>query len=53
MGEFYGLERLYGVVSQHWAGSAEEVKDEVVRDARRFMGGRRCMMTLLLVVKQK
>jgi serine phosphatase RsbU (regulator of sigma subunit) len=53
-GEFYGLERLCAVVSQHWAGSAEEIKEAVVRDARGFIGKQMVYDDLtLLVVKQK
>jgi sigma-B regulation protein RsbU (phosphoserine phosphatase) len=53
-GGFYGLERLCQVVSEHWAGSAEEVKDAVVRDAREFIGGQTVYDDLtLLVVKQR
>jgi predicted ATPase/serine phosphatase RsbU (regulator of sigma subunit)/tRNA A-37 threonylcarbamoyl transferase component Bud32 len=53
-GEFYGLERLCAVVSQHWAESAEEIKEAVVRDARGFIGGQTVYDDLtLLVVKQK
>jgi serine phosphatase RsbU (regulator of sigma subunit) len=52
--EFYGLERLCQVVSQHWGGSAEEVKQAVVRDAREFIGGQTVYDDLtLLVVKQR
>jgi serine phosphatase RsbU (regulator of sigma subunit) len=53
-GEFYGLERLCAVVSQHWAGSAEEIKEAVVRDAREFIGGQMVYDDLtLLVIKQR
>jgi serine phosphatase RsbU (regulator of sigma subunit)/HAMP domain-containing protein len=52
--EFYGLERLCAVVSQHWAGSAEEIKEAVVRDVRSFIGEQMVYDDLtLLVVKQK
>jgi serine phosphatase RsbU (regulator of sigma subunit) len=52
--EFYGLGRLCQVVSEHWASSAEEIKEEVVRDARGFIGQQTVYDDLtLLVVKQK
>jgi sigma-B regulation protein RsbU (phosphoserine phosphatase) len=53
-GEFYGLERLCEVVSQHWAGTAEDIKAAVASDARAFIGGHTVYDDLaLLVVKQK
>jgi sigma-B regulation protein RsbU (phosphoserine phosphatase) len=45
---------LCQVVSERWAGSAEEVKEAVVRDAREFIEGQAVYDDLtLLVVKQK
>jgi serine phosphatase RsbU (regulator of sigma subunit) len=53
-GEYYGLERLCQAVSEHWAGSAEEVKDAVVYDVRSFIGKQTLYDDLtLLVVKQR
>ncbi len=52
--EFYGLERLCDVVSEHWAGTAEAVKDAVVADVRAFIGEQTVYDDLtLLVVKQR
>ncbi len=52
--EFYGIERLCCVVSEHWAESAEAIKDAVVADVRAFIGGQIVYDDLtLLVVKQK
>jgi phosphoserine phosphatase RsbU/P len=53
-GEFYGLQRLCDAVSQHWVGTAQEVKDAVVADARAFISGHTVYDDLaLLVIKQK
>ena len=53
-GEFYGMKRLCDVVSGHWAGAAEAVKDAVVADVRAFIGEQTVYDDLtLLVVKQK
>jgi serine phosphatase RsbU (regulator of sigma subunit) len=52
--EFYGLERLCEVVSAHWVGSAEDVRNAVVRDAREFIGQQTVYNDLaLLVIKQR
>jgi len=52
--EFYGMERLCGVVSAHWAESAEAIKDAVVSDVRAFIGQQAVYDDLtLVVVKQK
>jgi serine phosphatase RsbU (regulator of sigma subunit) len=54
VGKFYGLERLCDVVSQHWAKSAEEIKQAVVDDVRQFIGQQTVYDDLtLLVLKQK
>jgi serine phosphatase RsbU (regulator of sigma subunit) len=53
-GDFYGLERLCKVVSQHWARLAKEIKEEIVRDVRDFIGGQIVYDDLaLLVIKQQ
>jgi sigma-B regulation protein RsbU (phosphoserine phosphatase) len=53
-GEFYGLERLCEVVSQQWAGTAEDIKAAVASDAQAFIGGHTVYDDLaLLIVKQK
>ncbi len=52
--EFYGIKRLCDVVSEHWAESAEAIKDAVVADVRAFIGDQTVYDDLtLLVVKQK
>ena len=52
--EQYGLERLCEVVSQHWAQSAEEIKDAVVADVQAFIGEQEIFDDITLVVlKQK
>ncbi len=53
-GEFYGLGRLREVVSGHWAGVAEAIKDAVVADTRAFIGEQTVYDDLtLLVIKQQ
>jgi len=52
--EFYGIERLCVVVSEHWAESAEAIKDAVIADVRGFIGEQTVYDDLtLLVVKQQ
>jgi serine phosphatase RsbU (regulator of sigma subunit) len=52
--EFYSLERLCEVVSAHWAGTVEAIKDAVIADARAFIGEQTVYDDLtLLVVKQR
>ncbi|MCP4537613.1 MAG: serine/threonine-protein phosphatase, partial [Chloroflexi bacterium] len=52
--EFYGIERLCVVVSEHWAGSAGAIKDAVIADVRVFIGEQTVYDDLtLLVVKQR
>ena len=49
----YGLERLCDVMSTHWAGSAEDVKDAVAHDAREFIGRQTVYDDLALLVVQQ
>jgi serine phosphatase RsbU (regulator of sigma subunit)/putative methionine-R-sulfoxide reductase with GAF domain len=52
--EFYGLERLCRVVSEHWEEIAEEVRDSVVADVKAFIGSHKVYDDItLVVVKQK
>jgi serine phosphatase RsbU (regulator of sigma subunit)/DNA-binding LacI/PurR family transcriptional regulator len=53
-GEFYGLERLCNVVGEHWNGTAEDVKDEVVADVKGFIRDQKVYDDItLVVVKQE
>ena len=53
-GELYGLERLCAVVHAHWAQAAETIKEAVVADVRRHIGGHQVYDDLtLVVVKQQ
>jgi serine phosphatase RsbU (regulator of sigma subunit) len=53
-GEFYGLERLCKVVSQHWTQPAEKIKARIVTDIRKFIGPQQVYDDItLLVIKQK
>lgn len=48
--KFYGLERLYEVVSQHWHLSAEEIKQAAINDLRQFIGEQKVFDDITLVV---
>ncbi|MBW4505751.1 MAG: SpoIIE family protein phosphatase [Scytonematopsis contorta HA4267-MV1] len=49
----YGIERLCDVVSQNWQSSAQEIKQAVIRDLRRFIGEQKVFDDItLLVLKQ-
>jgi serine phosphatase RsbU (regulator of sigma subunit) len=50
--EQYELERLGAVVSQYWAQPAEVIKEVVVADVQRHIGGHQVYDDLTLVVKQ-
>ena len=53
-GEQYGLERLCAVVCQHWRQDADTIKDAVVADVQRHIGGHLVYDDLtLVVVKQQ
>ena len=53
-GEFYGLERLCKVVRQHWAQSAEKIKEHIVTDVQKFINQQPLHDDLtLVVVKQQ
>ena len=52
--EFYELERLCQVVSEHWDGTAEAVKDAAVVDVKAFIGKQKVYDDItLVVVKQR
>jgi serine phosphatase RsbU (regulator of sigma subunit) len=52
--EFYGLERLCQVVSEHWGETADEIKGAVVADVLGFIGKQKVYDDItLVVVKQK
>jgi serine phosphatase RsbU (regulator of sigma subunit)/putative methionine-R-sulfoxide reductase with GAF domain len=52
--EFYGLERLCQVVSAHWEGTAEEVRDSAIADVKAFIGSHKVYDDItLVVVKQR
>jgi serine phosphatase RsbU (regulator of sigma subunit)/HAMP domain-containing protein len=53
-GEQYGLERLCAVVCQHWGQAADTIKEAVVADVQRHIGGHLVYDDLtLVVVKQQ
>jgi serine phosphatase RsbU (regulator of sigma subunit) len=52
-GEQYGLERLCVVVRAHWAQPAETIKEAVVADVRRHIGGHQVYDDLTLVVAKQ
>ncbi|MBR8837680.1 MAG: SpoIIE family protein phosphatase [Stigonema ocellatum SAG 48.90 = DSM 106950] len=50
----YGIEKLCEVISQHWHGSAEQVKQAVIDDVKRHIGEQKVFDDItLVVVKQK
>jgi serine phosphatase RsbU (regulator of sigma subunit) len=50
----YGIERLCAVLGQHWDQSAEAIKQAVIDDVIRFIGKRKVLDDLtLLVLKQQ
>jgi phosphoserine phosphatase RsbU/P len=48
--EFYGLERLCAVVSQHWEQPAEGIKQAVIDDVMRHIGTQKVYDDVTLVV---
>jgi sigma-B regulation protein RsbU (phosphoserine phosphatase) len=53
-GEFYGLERLCQVISQHWLQDSETLKQTVIDDVQTFIGEQVVDDDItLLVVKQR
>jgi serine phosphatase RsbU (regulator of sigma subunit) len=52
-GEHYSLERLCGVLSQHWAQSAEAIKGAVVADVQRHIGTQHVYDDITLVVVKR
>jgi PAS domain S-box-containing protein len=52
--EYYGLERLCQVVSQHWQQSAAEIRQAIVEDVQTHIGQQKVYDDItLLVLKQK
>lgn len=52
--QFYGLERLCDMVSQHWSLSALEIQQAVIQDLRHHLGKRKLQDDVtLLVIKQR
>jgi len=52
--QFYGLDRLCEVISQHWLLSALEIQQAVIDDLRRHIGTRKLQDDItLLVIKQQ
>lgn len=50
----YGLERLCEVISQNWHDSAEQIKQAIVDDVKRFIGTQKVFDDItLVVIKQK
>lgn len=48
--KFYGLERLCEVVSSHWHLDAEQIKQAVIEDLRRFIGEQKVFDDITLLV---
>ncbi|HBB30791.1 MAG TPA: histidine kinase [Cyanobacteria bacterium UBA8803] len=49
-GKFYGVERLCAAVSHNWHQDAEQVKQAVIEDVRRFIGEQKVFDDITLVV---
>jgi predicted ATPase/serine phosphatase RsbU (regulator of sigma subunit)/tRNA A-37 threonylcarbamoyl transferase component Bud32 len=52
-GEFYGMDRLCAVVSQHWQESAEAIREGVIQDVREFIGEQKVFDDITLVVMKQ
>lgn len=49
----YGMERFCNVISQHWSGTAQEIKQAIIEDLREFIGAQKVFDDItLLVLKQ-
>ncbi len=46
----YGMERLCDAISQNWQHSAQEIRDAVIDDVRRFIGNQKVFDDITLVV---
>ncbi len=54
VGEFYGLERLCEVISQHWSKPSQEIKKAVIENLRNHIGRQKVYDDItLLILKQK
>ncbi|AFY84859.1 putative ATPase [Oscillatoria acuminata PCC 6304] len=51
--EFYGMDRLCEVVSQHWQESAEAIRELVIQDVREFIGEQKVFDDITLVVMKQ
>jgi signal transduction histidine kinase/serine phosphatase RsbU (regulator of sigma subunit) len=52
--QFYELERLCEVIRQNWQQTAQEIREAVINDVRRFIGAQKVYDDItLLVIKQK
>jgi sigma-B regulation protein RsbU (phosphoserine phosphatase) len=49
-GQPYGLERLSGVVGQHWGQPAETIKQAVIEDVHQHLGSQTMQDDLTLVI---
>ncbi|WP_445310097.1 PP2C family protein-serine/threonine phosphatase [Microcoleus vaginatus] len=46
----YGLERLCAIVSQNWQQSAEEIKQPVIADVRKFIDEKNQFYAICLLI---
>ena len=46
----YGIDRLYTVISQHWAGTAQDIQAAVMADVRCHIGDQKVYDDITLVV---
>ncbi|EIJ41031.1 serine phosphatase RsbU, regulator of sigma subunit [Beggiatoa alba B18LD] len=51
--EQYGLERLCQTISEHWQGSANDIRSAVIKDVRKHIGQHRVFDDITLLVLKK
>jgi len=49
----YGIERLCTVISQHWAGTAQDIQAAVMADVRGHIGAQKVFDDITLVVAKQ
>ena len=49
----YGIDRLCTVISQHWAGTAQDIQAAVIADVRCHIGAQKVFDDITLVVAKQ
>lgn len=52
-GERYGIDRLCEIVGQHWSMTANQIKQAIVRDVKRFVGHHKIYDDITLLVLKR